>query len=648
VIVFLVGLALLVSGGVAAVAGRRTAAGAVLYQGLVLAACAVAAAAAVGVLVSGVPLSLSIEASLPGGAFLLGIDQLSAVFLLVVLGVGAACAVSGTHDVAKGERPAGFPQLAFAVLLAAIALVIVARSIVVFLGAWEVMAIASYVLIVTHHEHSDVRRAGLIYLVATHTATLALFAMFAAWGGPLSDWSFDALAAASPSLAPRVVAAILLLALFGFGFKAGCVPLHFWLPPAHAAAPSHVSALMSGVVIKTGIYGLLRVLLLLGGAPAWWGWLVFWIGVASGLLGVLWALAQHDFKRLLAYHSVENIGIILIGIGIGVLGVARQSPAVAMLGFAGGLLHTVNHALFKSLLFLGAGAVSRATGTRNMEELGGLGRRMPLTWLGFAVGAAAIIGVPPFNGFVSEWLVFQGMFHGADTAKLRVALVGIPALALIGALALACFAKVSGVIFLGAPRTPHAAVAEERGPGSHLPLLALAATCVALGLVPPLGISLVAGTARELTGIESAAIAPAILSGAWSITLIALVTLVLAGALWWVRDRLVARQGVRREPTWACGYPAVTPRMQYTASSFVAPLLAIFNRLSGIRVERSARALHTHPFDVVLDGFALPLWHSVQRMAVRFRVTQAGRIHVYLLYVMAALLGMLAYLSLAP
>ncbi|MGH7679562.1 MAG: proton-conducting transporter membrane subunit [Gemmatimonadaceae bacterium] len=644
---FLLGLALLMMAGGSAIAGARAWAGRV-YTILAVAGCAIGAIDPARVLLTGASASLSIPAALPGGEWRLGIDVLSAVFLVLVLGVGAACAVFGSHDLARTSRRHGFTHLTFAALVAAIALVVAARSVVAFLGAWEVMAIASYLLIVTDHERPDARRAGLIYIVATHTATLALFAMFAIWAAPASDWSFATLAATSSSLDAGKVAAILLLALFGFGFKAGCVPLHFWLPPAHASAPSHVSALMSGIVIKTGIYGLLRVLLMLGGAPAWWGWLVFWIGIASAVLGVLWALAQHDVKRLLAYHSVENIGIIFIGIGVGVLGREHGLPGVAALGFVGGLLHTVNHALFKSLLFLGAGAVYRAAGTRNMEALGGLARRMPLTWLGFVVGAAAIIGVPPFNGFVSEWLVYQGMFAGADAqAPLRAALLGLPALALVGALALACFAKVAGVVFLGTPRSESAAGATEVGRGAHVPMFALALACIALGVVPRLGVDFVSGGALALTG-PGASVPDSVLAATSTISLLAVGMLVGAAALWWVRGILRERHVVRRDVTWACGYDAVTPRMQYTASSFAAPLLSIFGKLSGVRVARSRRALHTEPIDLVLDAVAIPLWHSLHRIALRLHATHHGRLHLYLLYIMAALLAMLAYLSLAP
>jgi formate hydrogenlyase subunit 3/multisubunit Na+/H+ antiporter MnhD subunit len=455
--------------------------------------------------------------------------------------------------------------------------------------------------------------------------------MFAVWQSPAADWSFAALTAAAPSLPPAATAWLLLLALVGFGFKAGCVPFHVWLPPAHAAAPSHVSALMSGIVIKTGIYGLLRVLLMLGGAPAWW------------------ALAQHDVKRLLAYHSVENVGIILMGVGIGVLGLAHAAPAVALVGFAAALLHTVNHALFKSLLFLAAGAVYRATGTRNLEALGGLARRMPLTWLAFLVGAAAIVGLPPFNGFVSEWLVFLGLFQVGQTGGgLRLALLGIPALALIGALALACFAKVAGIAFLGTARTARAAGATEEGWVGATPLLLLAAVCVALGVVPPWGIALVSAAARDLSDTGGGAMPAAVGAGAEAIALLALATLALSAVVWWIGAGLARRHGIRRDVTWGCGYDAATPRMQYTASSFAMPLLSMFGRWSGTRVARTATALHTEPTDLVLDGVALPLWAALRRAALRLRPIQQGRLHIYILYVLAALLVLLAYLTLGP
>jgi formate hydrogenlyase subunit 3/multisubunit Na+/H+ antiporter MnhD subunit len=411
-----------------------------------------------------------------------------------------------------------------------------------------------------------------------------------------------------------------------------------------------VSALLSGVVIKTGIYGLLRVMSMLGATPVWWGWTLLALGIASGVLGVLWALAQHDIKRLLAYHSVENIGIILMGMGVGALGTAYGRPLVAIAGYAGALLHTINHALFKSLLFLAAGVVQRATGTRDMDALGGLARTLPYTWLAFLVGATAIIGVPPLNGFVSEWLVYQGLFRaGQSVGALRLAALGVPALALVGALALACFAKAAGIVFLGHPRSAAAASAH---PAEHLfrsPLLALAAACAALGLAAPLGAAPAIAVAEVMARATGAAATDAagIVRDAWWIGVAALLLLGVILAAWLARRRATRRWATRSVETWACGYDAPNARMQYTASSFAAPLLSAFGRLSGVRTHRGPRELHTHAFDLVLDGVALPLWAALRRAALRLRPLQQGRLHAYLIYVMVALLALLTYLALA-
>lgn len=645
-----VGLAILLAAGAAAVLLRRSPAAEVVHDALVVAGSVVAVVPALDVLIGGSTVDVSLPASTPGGAWVFGMDALSAVFVLLILVVGSATALFGTRYLRpeRGHRATWLGQAVFVWLIVAMVLVVVARAVVPFLICWEMMAVLSYLALVAEHERPDVRRGGMLYLVATHTGTLGLFAMFATWVQPATSWTFAALAEAAPRL-PHAGAAVLLLALVGFGFKAGLVPLHFWLPSAHSAAPTPVSALLSGVVIKLGIYGILRVLALMGGAAAWWGWLVLGIGSASGVLGVLWALAQHDIKRLLAYHSVENIGIILMGIGVGALGTAYGRPAVALLGYAGAVLHTLNHALFKGLLFLGAGAVYRATGTRDLEELGGLARRMPLTWLGFAVGSAAIIGVPPLNGFVSEWLVYQGLFRtGTAAATVRLAIFGVPVLALIGGLALACFAKVAGVVFLGSPRSVHAAGAREVVPGMTGAMLVLAAACVALGAVPALGVWPAARAAAEIARGDAAVALSSAVAGAWSLSLLALGVVVLVGIAWLVRHALARPAVVRTAPTWGCGYSSPTPRMQYTASSFAAPLLSVFGRVSGVRVHRTTTSLHTTPFDLVLDRAALPLWGAVHRAAVRLRPIQQGRLHLYVLYVLAAVVGLLAYLALGP
>jgi hydrogenase-4 component B len=650
---FLAGMALLLVAAGSCAAFRRRSFGHQVFTACVVAGAAVASVPAVQVLLGATPSELRWREGIPGGDWVLRIDPLSAIFLLAILVVGAASAAFGAAYQARerGDRAVWLSHAAFALALAAMALVVTARSVLLFLGAWELMALGSYVLIVTEHEHATVRRAGLIYLVTTHAGTLALLAMFAIWTSGSRDWTFAALAANGPRLALGG-GVVLALALVGFGAKAGLVPFHFWLPAAHASAPTHVSALMSGVVIKMGIYGILRVVALLGPPPAWWGWVVLAIGVASAVLGVLWALVQHDVKRLLAYHSVENIGIILIGVGVGALGAASGHPIVAVIGYGAAALHSVNHALFKGALFLAAGAVYRATGTRDLEQLGGLARRMPLTWLAFLVAAVAIIGVPPLNGFVSEWLVFQGLLRAGQSAEaLRLAVFAAPALALVGGLALACFAKVAGIVFLGHPRSSQAAVAREAGAGLLAPVLVLAFACVVIGTVPALVMRPVILVGAAVAGERWVPVATAmadVFADAGRISWMA-IALVLVGAILWVMRRAVLRrQVVRAGATWGCGYPHPTSRMQYTASSFAAPLASVFGRLAGVREHRGATVFHSTPVDLVLDAAVLPLWTRVERAALRLRPMQQGRLHVYLIYVVVTVVLVLGYLVLAP
>jgi hydrogenase-4 component B len=648
--VFFAGVASIVAASLVACVLRGRVGDAV-YRLFILAGCLAAGAAAVRAFALGTSASYALASFVPGGLWMFSLDPLAQVFVTTICFVGGACAAFGVPYLAaeRVHRPVWFVHTVFALVLAALLLVVVAAAVVPFLIAWELMAVGSYLLIMHEHEHAEVRRAGLIYLVATHTGTLMLFVMFAAWAAHASTWTFAALAHAGPTL-PYGGGIILALAVIGFGFKAGFVPVHFWLPPAHAAAPTHVSALLSGVVIKVGIYGILRVVTMLGGAtPRWWGWAMLAVGVASGVLGVLWALAQHDIKRLLAYHSVENIGIIGIGIGVGALGASYGKPGIAVLGYAGALLHTVNHALFKSLLFLGAGAVYHATGTRDMELLGGLAKRMPRTWIAFFIGATAIIGLPPLNGFVSEWLVYIGLFRSAQAAEsLRLAVLGVPGLALIGALALACFAKVAGVVFLGHARSPRADSAHEVRPALLAPMFVLAAACVVLGLAPAFGVipavDVAAGLLRATPNADPGVLI-VVRDSAW-VSGVALLVLALVALVWLARSALLRRHGVRESETWSCGYVLGTPRMQYTASSFAAPLLSMFGRMSGVVVHRTAHALHTEPVDLVLDRSAIPAWHRVRRAALRLRPIQRGRLYAYLIYVMAAVVALLAYLAL--
>jgi hydrogenase-4 component B len=573
------------------------------------------------------------------------LDSLSAWFVVVVLGVGGAAGVYGVWYLApeRPARPVGLAHALFALLLAALVGVVTATTVVAFLASWEVMALSAYFLVVFENEQHQVRRIGFIYLVLTHLATLTLMGMFAAWSPTDIPTTFAQLAGRARSgAAPTTL--ILGLASLGFGIKAGLVPVHFWLPGAHAAAPSHVSAVLSGVMLKTGVYGLFRVINLLGAPPAWWGWTLLGLGLISSVLGVLWALGQHDLKRLLAYHSVENVGIIFLGLGTGVLGMASGHSAVAALGYSGALLHSLNHALFKSLLFLGAGAVGRATGTREIARLGGLARRMPRTAVLFLIGSIAIVGLPPFNGLISEWLVFQGLFDGARSVPgLRPAVLGVAALAITGALALACFAKVFATVFLGHPRDPTARAAGSADEHLDRPQYLLAAGCLAIGVVPLLGVAPAARVTTTLGTVGLGADSVGALLPLGGIGLV--LSLGVAGLFALLARR---RLGDAPAPTWGCAYPTASPRMQYTAGSFANPILHAFGPLAGVREERTRSSFRVHSFDLVFDDLGRPLWRWIQSFSARLRFLQAGPIRWYLLYFVFTLVILLIYLAVEP
>ena len=641
---------LLVASGVfgALFRGRASLADAVFRAGTLVAAI-VGSVPAVRVL-RGTPVpDVTLPAPVPGGAWVFGLDAVSAVFLLAILWAGAAAAWSGVAALRGHVAPAAArASHAFVgALLAAMVAVVTARAAVPFLIAWETMALASYATIVLDHASADVRRAGMLYLVATHVGTLALFGLFAVWGAGAGDLTFASLAAHPPGGIAR--GAALVAALVGFGMKAGMVPMHFWLPEAHAAAQSHVSSILSGVVIKMGVYGLVRVTVLQGAPPAWWGWTLLAAGVASGVLGVVWALAQHDVKRLLAFHSVENVGIILLGLGAGALGVTYAHPAVAVLGFAAAALHTLNHALFKALLFLGAGGVAHVAGTRELDRLGAAARAMPVTAGAFLVGAAAIVGLPPLNGFLSEWLTARALLHaGLSTASLRLAVLAVAVLGLIGALALACFAKVVGTVFLGRSRDPAARAAHESGIGETLPLVALAAACAGIGLAPAVVLPAILRVGAGAAGVSLGAIwAGGVDPATAPMGLFVAVVAGLGGIVWASRALLRTRAARWAHETWGCGYAMAGARAQYTASSFAAPVLASYGRVAGVHAHRTAAAFATHAGDPVLDACVTPAWHAVERVARSMRPLQRGRVWLYLMYLVAALGATLGYLLLA-
>lgn len=598
---------------------------------------------------------LELPWSVPLGSFVLAVDALSAVFLLVIALLGALAAVYGVPYLAHAApgRRLGVSWCLYNLLLASLVLVVTARDGVLFLMAWEGMSLASYFLVTFEDHKAEVREAGWTYLLATHLGTAFLLAMFLliAQGGPLD---LEQVA----TLPPRVASAAFLLAVVGFGTKAGFWPLHVWLPQAHPAAPSHVSALMSAVMIKAGVYGLLRLLSLLGPPAPWWGWVLVGIGLVSALAGVLLALGQSGLKRVLAYSSVENIGLVALGSGLGVIGLASGLPVMAALGFAGAVLHVVNHAVFKGLLFLGAGAVLHASGTGALEHLGGLAKRMPVVARTFAVGAAGMVGLPPFGGFVSELLIVLAALAGVSERVGGVATPAAAALAgvgLVAGLAAACFARVYGTVFLGEPRRALQAPVSDPPPGMRAPLAILAALGLVLGLVGFATVPLLAVPVANITHLPVDDLLAVL---GWdlgrilgTVASLGALFLLLVVALLRLRQGLLNDRVVGASPTWDCGYAAPTPRMQYTASSFSQPLVELFDGVLRTRCSfepprgafpRSAQ-LSTATPEVAETGFFRPLFTAIARLAERLHVLQHGRVQLYVLYIALALLALLVW-----
>jgi hydrogenase-4 component B len=578
--------------------------------------------------------------SLGGEPLHLRLDAISALFvaLLSVVGCLGAVYARGYWPDAAHPRSARAGRAWWGVLMASIGLVLIESNGLHFLVAWECVAVSSYFLITLDRRKAEVRAAGWLYLAVSHAATLCLFAYFAILAARTGSWDLG------PARGQAGLAPLFWLALAGFGVKAGLFPLHVWLPSAHANAPSHVSAILSGVTLKMGIYGLVRFSGWMP-VPAEAGWVVAALGVASAVLGVAFALGQHDLKRLLAYHSVENIGIILIGFGFALVAREHGHAGWGLLALAGALLHVWNHGLFKSLLFLGAGSVLHATGTREMSSLGGLWRGMPWTAGLFALGAAAISGLPPLNGFVSEWLVFLGLLDAADSRgnAALAAVAAIVLLAVTGALALACFIKACGVVFLGAPRTEAADRARECGPLMRAPMVVLAAACVAIGLAPALAWPAMARAAIAWDPSWVTSGAPPSLGTLGFVHASLAIAAVAAAVMLW---RVSLHAGMRRAPTWGCGYAAPTARMQYTAGSFAAIITEWFAWI--LRPLRSghapagafpARASYgEHTPETVLEHVVEPAAGVMLQLANAARRLQHGRVQAYLLYIVAGLL----------
>jgi len=609
--------------------------------------------------------------SFSGFSVAMHVDKLAAFFIFVISLVAFFCSIYGIGYAKEYYKRFSIGALGFFYNMFILGMLLVVTSFngLWFLLAWEIMSLASYFLVVYDRTDRKNVKAGYVYLIMTHVGALALLLALALLYHYTHSFDFDGIKAHIAAVPHLALAAVFGLSLFGLGIKAGVIPLHIWLPSAHPAAPSHVSALMSGVMIKTGIYMMIRLFLdIMGPAPLWWGIVVLSVGAVSSLVGVLFALTEHDLKRLLAYHSIENIGIILLGLGSALIFSALHRPELVLLALAAALFHTLNHATFKSLLFLSAGSVIQATHTRNIEKYGGLMKLLPATGLFFLVGSMAISALPPFNGFFSEWLTFQALFGGiahAGGSAQWVFVAAAASLALTGGLALACFVKAIGATFLARPRSSAARHAKESGFSMKTGMAGLAIACLAIGLAAAPVTRLLQTVSREVTGLSGVASTlhvsgsrtlvvgdhGAVVSGpAVALLLLLVVVLVWAG----VRYGVYRRQKVMTGPTWDCGTD-LNERMEITATGFSQSIIRVFKSflLPTLHhaVERhedenpyqiKSRTVSMQIRDMYQASIYRPLYRLIGMMSRSAEWIHHGNLSAYILYIFAAIIIVLA------
>ena len=658
--------ALLVLGPIAVALGRSARANSVIYGASLLVTSMLCATAVSSLIAPSGGAAIVLPLGLPWLGAHFRVDALAA-FFLVVVNLGGAAASLFALGYGRHEE---FPQRVlpfFPVYLAGMNLVLLAADAFSFLVAWEFMSLTSWALVISHHEQRENLRAGLVYLLMASFGTLALLLCFGLLAGATGTYAFDAIRAAHP--AAPLGALILVLALIGAGSKAGVVPLHAWLPLAHPAAPSHVSALMSGVMTKVAVYGFIRIAFDLVGPPDWWwSMLVLAVGGATAALGVLYALMEGDLKRVLAYSTIENIGIIFAGLGLALAFKAFGMNVAAALALTAALLHAFNHALMKTLLFCGAGAVLASTQERDMEKLGGLIHRMPKTAFIFLIGATAIAALPPLNGFVSEWLTFQSILLSPQLPswglKLLVPAIGA-LLALSAALAGACFVRAFGITFLGRPRGDAARDAHETDAASLAAMYLLGLLCLIAGILPGFFIDALAPVVQLAVGARLApqgatewlSIIPIAESRSSYNGLLVFCFMTASGALTAFVIHRVASDRLRRSAAWDCGYPDPSVLTQYSARSLSQPIRRVFGagvfhaREIGEMPPPGATAparLTVTLRDPIWDTLYAPLSGLVAITAERLNVLQFLTIRRYLMLVFTALVALLLVLAIWP
>jgi hydrogenase-4 component B len=658
--------ALLVLAAVAVLLRRRPAATAIVYGGALVLSLALLAGALVHMVADASPDAIVLPVGLPWVGANFRLDALSA-FFLVVINLGATAASLYGIGYGRHEREPQRVLPFFPAFLAAMNLVLLADDAFTFLASWEFMSLASWALVMAHHQERDNARAGFVYIVMASLGTMALLLAFGLLAAPTGGYAFAAIRA--NGVTPGLAALVLGLALVGAGSKAGLAPLHVWLPLAHPAAPSHVSALMSGVMTKVAVYGFVRIVFDLLGPPAWWwGAPVMALGAGTAVLGVLHALMQNDLKRVLAYSTIENIGLIFAGLGLALAFKANGFGAAAALAATAALFHGLNHAIFKSLLFFGAGAVLTSTGERGMERLGGLLNRMPATGLFVLIGCTAISALPPLNGFASDWLLLQSILLSPQlpqwALKILAPAVGAT-LALAAALAAACFARLFGIAFLGRPRSPLAESAREVDPISVAVMGILAGLCLLAGIFPAIVIDALAPAVRGLTGAQMPmqegipwlSIAPIAESRSSYNGLLVFLFITASASLAAFAIHRIASNKLRRAPAWDCGFPDANPATQYTAESFGQPIRRVFGAFAFRAHERvdmpapgEMRPAHLSVamHDLVWEFLYLPVIRAVEFLAQRLNHLQFLTIRQYLSVVFGALVSLLLVLASWP
>ncbi len=577
-------------------------------------------------------------------------DSVSLFFLIPVFLIPPLVLTYSLHYLKerKNNVPTALNYFFTALLVASMVLVVTAANMITFALAWEIMSIASFFLVVSDYQEKEKRKAGYLYLIFVQGGAMFLFAAFALIYKYTGSFDFSAVS----TLPANAKLTVFILALIAFGSKAGLFPLHIWMPSSYSAAPGHLPALMSGVMAKMGIYGIIRTYLLLDEPSLMFGNIVLICGVFTGISGVVYALVRQNIKQLLAYSSVENIGIILIGLGVGMIGAGEGNQAMAFFGFAGALLHVLNHSLFKSLLFMAASTIEQQTGTNSIEDLGGLMKKMPVTGKAFLVGSAAISGLPPFAGFVSEFLIYYGAFQGTSTHRFSfiLAILAIISLAVIGGLATAVFTKVTGLAFLGEARTNKVEQAQEARPSMKWVMIALASACLCIGLIPAPFIRLAFAGIQDihfLASYDSQSFF-AIASQLSQATLLfaSLVLLVIV-----VRKALYMNKYIRRSGTWGCGFTKPTVRMQYTGASYADEMVSFFNWLapvtrlySGItRIFPRKTTWHMQSEDAALVNYERLLVRPLYSLVYKLRWIQHGNIQLYIAYIIAAIFVLLVF-----